>query len=242
MNRRASVIRHVHFEDLGLLEPLLEARGFDIEYYEAWETDVDAAADADLVVLLGGPISVNDAQDYPFLDKEIVLAEHRIAHGAPLLGLCLGAQIIARAAGGTVQPGREKEIGWAPLELTEEGLASPLAHLRDVSVLHWHGEVCDLPGNIPSLASTAACRNQAFQIGDRCLALQFHAEAGTRGIEPWLVGHTLEIEQTGGVNVPQLRSETATFGPNLEKAGTRFFTAWLDTVGLYTTSPRTSGI
>ncbi len=232
MNRRASVIRHVHFEDLGLLEPLLEARGFQVRYHEAWDADVDAATDADLVVLLGGPISVNDTEDYSFLNNEIALAEQRIARGRPLLGLCLGAQIICKAAGGTVRPGGEKEIGWAPLRLTTEGLASPLVHLRDVSVLHWHGEVCDLPGHIPPLAGTAACRNQAFHVGDTCLALQFHAEAGAQGIEPWLVGHTLEIEQADGVTVPRLRSDTATFGPDLEEAGTRFFSAWLDAIGL----------
>lgn len=232
MNRRAAVIRHVHFEDLGLLEPLLTARGFDIRYHEAWSTDFQAAADADMVVLLGGPISVNDTDDYPFLGPEIALAARRLAHDQPLLGLCLGAQIIAKAAGGTIRPGPEKEIGWAPLRLTAEGLASPLVHLRDVPVLHWHGEICELPDDIPPLASTGACRYQAFQVGEWCLALQFHAEAGVHGIEPWLVGHTLEIEQTNGASVGRLRADTAAFGPNLEKAGKCFFSAWLDVVGL----------
>lgn len=228
MNRRASVIRHVHFEDLGLLEPLLEARGYEVEYNDAWNADFDAADKADLVVLLGGPISVNDTDDYPFLDSEIALAAARLARDRPLLGLCLGAQIIAKASGCAVRPGPEKEIGWAPLRLTAEGLASPLVHLQDVSVLHWHGEICHLPDAMPVLASTPACRNQAFQVGKRCLALQFHAEAGVRGIEPWLVGHTLEIEQADTVSVRQLRADTETFGPRLEHAGTRFFEAWLD--------------
>jgi GMP synthase (glutamine-hydrolysing) len=232
MTRRAFVVRHVHFEDLGLLAPLLAARGFEIEVHEAWNADFDAAADAGLVVLLGGPISVNDTRDYPFVDREIALARSRIGRDRPLLGLCLGAQVIARAAGGSVGPGPEKEIGWAPLRLSEPGLASPLVHLQGVSVLHWHGEVCVLPDDIPSLASTAACRNQAFQVGDRCLGLQFHAEAGTGGLEPWLVGHALEIEQTDGVSVRRLRSDTDTHGPALKEAGSRFFNAWLDAVGL----------
>ncbi len=232
MNKRVSAIRHVHFEDLGLLASILEARGFEILYQDAWAADFQSGADADLLVILGGPISVNDIVNYPLLKKEIALASRRIAKDQPTLGLCLGAQIMTKAIGGTVGPGPEKEIGWMPLQLTTAGAISPLAQLQNVRVLHWHGEVCNLPQGIPSLASTAACRNQAFSIGEKCLALQFHAEVGTDGIEPWLIGHTLEIESTKGVTVSQLRTDTARFGSALGKAGTRFFQAWLDGIGL----------
>ncbi len=231
MTRRISAIRHVHFEDLGLLEPLFSARGFEIRYHNAWDADLRGVVEADLLIILGGPISVNDTGAYPFLKDEIALAAHRIARKLPILGLCLGAQIIAKAIGGEVRPAAQKEIGWGPLELTAQGQGSLLSHLADAPVLHWHGEVCELPNDIPSLARTEACAIQAFQVGATCLGLQFHAEAGTTGIEPWLIGHTLEIETTPGVTVEKLRDDTRRFGPALEKSGTRFFEAWLDSHG-----------
>lgn len=230
MTKRAVAVRHVGFEDLGLLETILTEQGVEIAYLDAWWDDLAPAEDADLVVLLGGPISVNDTAAYPFLTGEIALAERCLAAGRPLLGICLGAQIIAKAVGGTVAPGPAKEIGWAPLSLTEAGRASPLRHLEGVAVLHWHGEQCRVPQ--PALAATDACATQAFAVGPTCLALQFHAEAGTSGLESWFVGHTLEIETTPGIDVPGLRAATARHGPAMVRAGRALFAAWLDGAGL----------
>ena len=224
-------IRHVHFEDLGLLEPLLRERGHTIRYMEAWEIDPDAAASAGLVVLLGAPISVNDTRAYPFVETEIALAAARLERDLPVLGICLGAQLITRALGGTVAPGPAKEIGWAPLDLHPAGLNSVLAPLMGVPVLHWHGEVCAPPEGIPPLASTQACGFQAFAPSPRTLALQFHVEAGADGIEPWLIGHTLEMEGQG-IDVPRLRADTALHGPRLAKVARAVFTAWFEKVGL----------
>ncbi|MEO1017162.1 MAG: glutamine amidotransferase [Pseudomonadota bacterium] len=232
MTKRVAAIRHVHFEDLGLLEPLLRNRGFDLTYHNAWDADLRGVVDADLLVILGGPISANETDEYPFLKDEIAVAAHRLARRQATLGLCLGAQIITRAIGGTVKPGPEKEIGWAPLEITSQGEATPLIHLANTPVLHWHGEICMLPDGIVSLARTLACDVQAFAVGDTGLGLQFHAEAGTSGIEPWLIGHTLEIAQAAGKSVVQLREDTQRFGSELEKAGALFFNAWLDQAGL----------
>jgi len=231
MRDHAVAITHVAFEDAGLLAPVLAERGVALETHPAWEIP-EAAAEAALVILLGGPISANDTADYPFLEREIALARERIAAGRPTLGICLGAQILARAIGGTVGPGAAKEIGWAPVSLTDAGRASPLAALEGVPVLHWHGEVCTLPDGVDSLASTAACTVQAFVPGPRALALQFHAEAGAEGIEPWLVGHTVEIAATPGVSVAGLRADTARHGSRLAAAGRDLFHRWLSDVGV----------
>lgn len=224
----AIAITHIAFEDAGLIAPVLAERGVPLESHPAWDIP-EAAAEAPLVILLGGPISANDTASHPFLDREIALARDRIAAGRPTLGICLGAQIMACAIGGTVGPGGT-EIGWAPVSLTEAGRASPLAALDGVPVLHWHGEVCTLPGNVESFATTPACGMQAFAPGPRALALQFHAEAGADGIEPWLVGHTVEIAATPGVSVAGLRAETDRHAPRLAAAGQKLFRRWLSEV------------
>ncbi len=230
-NKTALAIKHVGFEDLGLLEPLLAERGWRVDYRDAWAGLAAEAADADLVVPLGGPMSVNDPEAYPSIAGEIALAQARIEADRPLLGIYLGAQIMARAIGGTVVKGPRAEIGWAPIALTAAGRSSVLAPLGGSPVLHWHGEMCVLPPGVSALATTEACPAQGFAPSPRSLALQFHAEAGTAGIEPWLAGHAVEIAQTPGVSVPQLRADTARHGAALAAAAGQVFTAWLSQTG-----------
>ena len=125
---KAIAIRHLPFEDLGAFGDVLESTGFDCEYVNAAHDDLAAARDAELAVILGGPISANDQARFPFLEEALALIEHRIGRGAPTLGVCLGAQLIARAMGAGVRPMGHKEIGWSRLALTGAGLRSPLAH------------------------------------------------------------------------------------------------------------------
>ena len=226
-------IRHVPFEDLGLLGSLLAERRHAVRYVEAPTADfrtVDALA-PDLLVVLGGPIGVYENDRYPFIDAEIALLERRLAAGKPTLGICLGSQLMARALGARVYPSGVKEIGWAAIELTSEGAKSCLKHLV-TPVLHWHGDTFDLPAGAIRLASTPACRNQAFSAGPRALALQFHAEALGTPLEAWFVGHACEIDATPAVSVPVLRADTQRFSAALEQAGRACFSAWLADAGL----------
>lgn len=236
MNKSVLALRHVPFEDLGLLTGLLTERGFDIEYREAGNGGFDGVDPlaSDLLVVLGGPIGAYEDDLYPFVSGEIDLIERRLKADLPILGICLGAQMMARALGAKVYPGTGKEIGYAPLILTGEGKASCLRHLApdETPVLHWHGDTFDLPAGAVRLASTPQYANQAFAWGKAALALQFHGEMAADGLEPWLIGHACEIAATKGVSVPGLRADCARHGAKLERQGRACFGEWLAGAGL----------
>jgi GMP synthase (glutamine-hydrolysing) len=235
MTRTAVAVRHVHFEDLGSFGEMLHARGYAVAYRDAGLDDlasVDALA-PDLLVVLGGPIGAYEESAYPFLVDELRLLERRLAAGRPVLGICLGAQLTARALGARVYPGPGKEIGWAPLTLTEAGRAGCLAPFGDgAPVLHWHGDTFDLPEGGTRLASTPLCANQAFARGPAVLGVQFHPEVRGPALERWLIGHAAEIAATAGVTPERLRADTRRFSAGAEARGRDSFARWLEAAGL----------
>ena len=226
MTKTALALRHVCFEDLGAFAVVLEEAGYDIEYCEMGVDDPDKIATPDLLIVLGGPIGAYEDDLYPFLKDEIALIEARLAGGQPTLGICLGAQLMARALGARVYPGRAKEIGFAPLTLTAEGRAL-LAPFQDHPVLHWHGDTFDLPEGAVRLASTAVCDQQGFAYGRHALGFQFHPEAQPQGFERWLIGHAGEIAATDGIAVPQLREAMAKHGAASAIRGQAMLAPWL---------------
>lgn len=231
--KSACVIRHVAFEDLGSLSEVLAGRGIDVTYVEAAEGLEGIKGDGgDLLVILGGPIGACQDDAYPFLKQELMLAERRLANGRPILGICLGAQIMARALGAAVYPGERREIGWAPVGLTREGEQSCLRPLgTGVPVLHWHGDTFDLPAGAKLLASTPLTENQAFEVPGG-LAVQFHLEVVGTAMEAWYIGHASELAATPGLSVPDLRADASRWSPALATAGRECFQAWLERVGL----------
>jgi len=234
-----NVIRHLAFEDLASFTSVLQAKDIEVNYIEAADfaltpedlSQIDPLSD-ELLIILGGPISVNDQAMFPFIETEINLLKQRIAADKPTLGICLGAQLIASALGADVYSGEEKEIGWSPLNLTEAGKHSALRYLsaEHCSILHWHGETFDLPDNAVLLASSEMYSNQAFSYGKNILALQFHPEITQRVMEKWFIGHIGEIMQTDGISVEKLRKETHQFANQLEMQGELFFNSWLNEV------------
>ena len=224
-------IRHVAFEDLGTFAAVLERRGWTISYRDAAVDDLAAAevAAADLLIVLGGPIGAYEEDLYPFLGDELRVIEHRLAAGRPVLGICLGSQLMARALGARVYPGTGKEIGWAPLQLTAAGRGSCLAPLGDgTPVLHWHGDTFDLPQGAGLLASTPRYKNQAFGWERHGLALQCHLEAAAAGLERWYIGHACEIAHTPGLTVPDLRAQAAAHAGTLEQRAEQLWPLLLD--------------
>ena len=224
-------VRHVAFEDLGLLGPLLAERGYDIRYHDACveRFDAESLLAPDLVVVLGGPIGVYETEAYPFVTDEVAAIRGRLDADKPILGICLGAQTMAAALGARVAPGPVKEIGWAPLTLTEAGRESLLAPLATTPVLHWHGDNCDLPAGCERLAFTPHCPVQAFSRTPSQLALQFHVETEPARFENWLVGHTVELGKAG-IDPRTLRVQAQTHGPATCALGRKVLAAWLDHV------------
>lgn len=229
MTRTALVIRHVAFEDLGLLAPLLAGRGYEARYVEAGVDAIDAsmAVAPDLLVVLGGPIGVYEIERYPFLAGESAAIAARLAAGKATLGICLGAQLIAQALGADVAASGKVEIGFAPLTLTEEGRASVLKPIDGVPVLHWHGDQFAIPAGAQRLAQTPGFPNQAFAIGRHVLGLQFHLEVEPAQLERWLIGHAHELA-AHRIDPATIRRDAASHGDALTRAARSIFGAWLD--------------
>ena len=227
--KTAGAIRHIHFEDLGTFEAVLTAAGYKIHYYdvgvhELWTLDQPLV---DLLIVLGGPVSVYESDAYPFLAEELRILQARIAENRPTLGICLGAQQIAAALGAAVASSGQKEIGFSQLALTTAGELGPIRHLAGVPVLHWHGDNFQTPSGANNLASTTGCPAQAFSKGSNVLGLQFHAEVdASAGIERWLIGHSAELA-AAGKDPSALRDEAARFGPLLREAGRKMLAEWL---------------
>jgi len=229
----AVAIRHVPFEDLGLVGPILKQAGWSISYRDAPTVDLDdpLIGNADLLIVLGGPIGVYDVEAFPFLAREIDWLELRLKHDRATLGICLGSQLMAKALGSRVFAGPAKEIGWGCVALTDAGRGSCLQPLLDphVEVLHWHGDTFDLPSGAVRLASTKLYENQAFAFGQNALALQFHLEAEPTSLEQWYVGHAVELA-AAKISVAALRAATAKAGDRLQTEARLIFANWLGNI------------
>jgi GMP synthase (glutamine-hydrolysing) len=183
--------RHVPFEGLGHIQQVLEDHEVRVEYVDVWEDQpwqnaalVDPAAAAGLI-FMGGPMSVNDG--LPYLERETAILREALERGQPALGVCLGAQLLARAAGARVYGNPRKEIGWFDIQLTAAGAADPMLGELEArqTVFHWHGETFDLPAGAEWLAWSDGCRHQAFRLGAHTYGLQFHLEVTPAMIEDW---------------------------------------------------------
>ena len=232
MHKTVVAIRHVHFEDLGIFDAVLSDAGYAVRYHDL-DADPFATLDPlepDLLIVLGGPVGVYETESYPYLAEECAILATRLAAARPTLGICLGAQQIAKALGADVGPMGHKEIGFGPLRLNDAGRVGPLRHLEGIPVLHWHGDAFQIPDTAENLASTPLCATQGFSLGRHVLALQFHPEVDvTAGIERWLTGHAAELAGAG-IDPRVLRAHAAQVGPELREAGQKMLAEWLQGV------------
>jgi GMP synthase-like glutamine amidotransferase len=180
---KAHILQHVQFEDIGSIRSYLSALDAAVTYTRFHEHDaLPNVDDLNLIIVMGGPMSANDESSLPWLRAEKVFIREAVQKEIPILGICLGAQLIANALGARVYPNVHKEIGWLPTVSTpckEDCFRFPEKFLA----FHWHGETFDLPPGAVLLARSEACENQAFQIGRRALGLQFHLETTPESLE-----------------------------------------------------------
>ncbi|WP_062200804.1 glutamine amidotransferase-related protein [Demequina salsinemoris] len=207
---RCAVIRHVAFEDLGCWEAELPRLGYEVQYLEAGIDDLTPFRDADLGIVLGGPIGVGDAGDYPNIAQEIALIRERLDADLPTLGVCLGLQFMAAALGADVGKGTF-ELGWKRIVPSPEGAAGPLRRVAGTPMFVWHGDEARLPEGATLLASTDQVTVHAFSYG-RSLAVQFHPEVDPATFERWVIGNMMELREIG-VDIPEFRAEMAEQGP-----------------------------
>lgn len=174
---RAHYLQHVPFEGLGSIEPWLKDAGYQISSSQFFNSGIlPEIGDIDFLIVMGGPMSVNDETDYPWLAKEKEYIKSAIEAGKPVLGICLGAQLIANSMGGEVFQISAKEIGWFPVEAVQPERTSIFRFPKETEVFHWHGETFSLPVGAVQIAKSKGCENQAFQIGKNVVGLQFHLE------------------------------------------------------------------
>ena len=175
---RAHYLQHFPCEGLGGIQPWLASRGYEITSTQFHEPNAKLPSPdgLDLIIAMGGPMSVNDEKELPWLIDEKKFLRRAIDNNQAVLGICLGSQLIASALGARVFANRAKEIGWFPIQ----GLPGPNStcfRFPDFhTVFHWHGETFDLPKGAIHLARSEACEHQAFQLGRKVLGLQFHLE------------------------------------------------------------------
>ncbi len=174
---RAHYLQHVHFESLGSIEGWLRDKGDSITSTQLYLGETLPKPDEiDFLIIMGGPMSVHDELDYPWLQREKAFIKQCLNRCIPTLGICLGAQLIASVSRGEVFPTPEKEIGWFPVKATHEGGPQTFKFPGESTVFHWHGETFSIPPHATVLAESEGCAHQAFQMGPNVIGLQFHLE------------------------------------------------------------------
>ena len=200
------ILKNVPSEGPGTIEDFLAGHNIRYSIIDLASEEIPGTVDFDALVILGGPMSANDADKIPYIKKEIELVRDFSGKGKKVLGICLGAQIMARAFGARVYPGTGKEIGWYDIELDDRGgpdrLMGRLAqhpqtkeYLNNIKVFQWHGETFDIPEGAVCVAKSQLYPNQAFRYGENVYAFQFHIEVSKQMIFDWLKNESIDMKK-----------------------------------------------
>ena len=223
------VLRHVRYESLGSLEGVFRGAGLGYEYVDLADDSARAFDPRTLagLVVLGGPMNVDETDEHPHLATEVSWLRAAVADDLPILGLCLGAQLLAKSLGAAVRPNGVKEIGWYAIETTSAAAGDRLfAHFRSrETVFQWHGDTFDLPPGAVQLARSEQCPQQAFRFGRAAYGLQFHLEVTANIVDEWLgePGNHCEVEGLAYIDAREIRARTPRELPGMTALGEKLF-------------------
>lgn len=229
------VFQHVPYEPLGTLDPLLKEAGFRLRYVNfSREPEVRPVLDKyEALIILGGPMNSDQIDTYPNLITEVEIIREAVEQDMSILGICLGAQLLAKALGGSVSRNETREIGWYDVEMSEAGLADPVlsTFAPRQEVFQWHEDGISLPPGIDVLAGSPASPVQAFRHGEHAYGFQFHLEVNAPLIERWLTvpAHLESLrEEAGTVDPDDIRRKAETSIGPLEELSRATFSRWID--------------
>ena len=190
-------LQHVSYEGIGCIDYWSQVKGHTLTFTKLYETPVvfPSLDSFDWLIIMGGPLSVNDVENFPWLVEEKKFIESAIKKSKVVIGFCLGSQLISSALGAKVGPSAKKEIGWFDVSLTEEAKQHELFNgfADTFKTFHWHGDTFELPRHSKLLMSSAACKHQGFIYGKRTIALQFHPEVTQAGLKEMIANHSEEL-------------------------------------------------
>lgn len=236
MPKTALILQHTPEERGGLFEEILLEQGWTLEVLPLFSGSSlpSSIKEFGMVLVLGGPMSANDEEIHPFLKEELPFIRKALKIGHPVLGVCLGAQLMAKALGAKVYPGPYKEIGWYWLSQTPSARSDPIFSRLDpyFLVFQWHGETFDLPPGTVGLAGNMAYPNQAFRIGELMYGVQFHLEVTEPMIETWLSAWSDEIKEAKPqpLTAREIFEDAHIYLERLQTQVHRFFSGYLSLV------------